>query len=167
MDMQEIQWRPVNNFPDYWVSNTGLIKSLKRDKEHILQPRFNRGGGYLRVKLYLNGKTYVKYVHRLVAEAFLSDYTASLQVNHLDEVKTNNNVTNLEMVTAKENLNYGTRNKRISKPIKCTTTGQIFESQQDASRYLGISHSYISMILKGLRHHTQGLHFEYLNSGDK
>lgn len=166
MDTNKIEWRPVNNFPDYLVSTTGLVKSLKSGKEHILQSATN-GPGYLQVNLYLNGKAQRKYVHRLVAEAFLSDYTASLQVNHLDEVKTNNNVTNLEMVTAKENVNYGTRNERVmkklSKSIKCTTTGQIFESQQSASRQLGISRQSIYKVLKGLLHHTQGLHFEYVN----
>lgn len=61
-----------------------------------------------------NGKRYFFTVHRLVAITYLGDFSnEGLQVNHKDENKINNDVSNLEWCTPLYNCNYGTRNKRI------------------------------------------------------
>ena len=74
--------------------------------------------GYLGVALLKNNKHYHKLIHRLVAQAFIPNPDNKPQVNHIDENKANNHVSNLEWTTAKENCNYGARNERVSKSKK-------------------------------------------------
>ena len=115
-------WKPIKGYEGlYEVSNFGRIKSLKRlvkkwngyrtVPEKILRTQKDR---YISVILNNKGKKRF-FVHRLVAEAFLPNSDNLPCVNHKDENKQNNNVENLEWCDAKYNLNYGTRNERISK----------------------------------------------------
>ena len=119
----------------YEVSNEGNVKSLARDVEWngtirhqpecILKPA-DDGRGYLFVNLYKDGKVKKHIVHRLVAQAFLDNPDGLPQVNHKDEVKTNNFVfvnkdgsvdyekSNLEWCSHEYNCNYGTRNTRVA-----------------------------------------------------
>lgn len=96
----------------YEVWDDGTIFSLK--KNIPLKP-FNKGNGYLGVRLWKNGKCKDYKVHRLVAEYFCEKPTNTNEVNHIDEDKTNNKATNLEWCDRKTNCNYGRRNEKISK----------------------------------------------------
>lgn len=95
--MAEIIWKPVVGYEDYHVSSNGQIKSFKRYKEgKLLTPREDKGG-YLFVTLYKNsiGKTFK--IHRLVLSTFSPiENMESLEVNHIDEDKKNNDITNLQ-----------------------------------------------------------------------
>ena len=103
--MKEI-WKEIKDYEElYWVSNLGRVKS----KRKILKPINSE---YLKVGLSKNGIQTTKYIHRLVAETFLGK--SNLQVNHKDENKHNNCVDNLEWITFKENMNYGTKQDRES-----------------------------------------------------
>ena len=116
--MQRIeQWKPIDGFEDlYAVSSLGRVKSLNYNhtgKEKILKPGKN-SSGYLLVNLYKDRKRKAFKVHKLVAEAFIPNPEGFEQINHKDENKINNCVSNLEFCDCKYNNNYGTRNKRIA-----------------------------------------------------
>lgn len=93
------EWFNIPNHPNYLISKTGYICSLKR--KMIMKPS-RCGAGYL--GLYLDGKK--ELVHRLVALTFIKNPKNKPQVNHIDKDKKNNNVSNLEWVTQSENLRH-------------------------------------------------------------
>jgi hypothetical protein len=110
--MDEV-WKPIKNFDGYYVSNLGRVKSTKQNKEIILKNRTitpNKNNRYYlpyqQVVLYDNGKQNTKMIHRLVAECFLSNLDNKIQVHHIDNDVTNNELKNLEWVTASENVKY-------------------------------------------------------------
>lgn len=146
----------------YQVSNMGRVKSVarlttRRHKtagircyripEKIMKQRVNTAG-YLCVNLHdENGKQVTMMVHRLVASAFIPNPQNLETVNHKDEDKTNNRADNLEWMTIKDNVNYGTgieRNSIIQSKrgvIMLTKDGSTelrrFRNTREAARYLG------------------------------
>ena len=113
--MEEI-WKDKKDYEGlYQVSNCGRVKSIKFGKEKILKQSIRHG--YYCVNLYKNGKHKNYYVHRLVAEAFIDNTDNLSCVNHKDENKQNNVVSNLEWCTHEYNNIYGTRIERCSKPV--------------------------------------------------
>lgn len=113
--MKEI-WKDVKNFEGlYKVSNLGNVKSVKREiisekrtnqkwAEKNIKP-FDNGYGYLVVHLRKNGKRYVRYIHRIVIESFVGNI-GNNDINHKDFNRKNNILSNLEILTRKENINY-------------------------------------------------------------
>ena len=110
----------------YQVSNLGRVRSLDRvtSRGHRLKGRILKTNltkeGYLLVHLSEDGEKQAFSVHRLVATMFVEndDNVNKTQVNHKNETKTDNRAENIEWVTPKENMNYGTRPQRIAK--KCS-----------------------------------------------
>ena len=128
------------------MSNLGRIKNLKSNK--ILKPIPNNYG-YLRINLYKNNKIKQYKIHRLVAYMFIPNNDKSkIEINHLDENKENNNMNNLEWCDRKENVNYGSRNKKssekISKSVICINTGEVYKSTLEAEKKTGINSQSIS-----------------------
>ena len=119
--MEEI-WKDIKDFEGiYQVSSFGRIKSLQmyanggyKKREKILKP-CNNGNGYFIVYLRKDKKRYVKYIHRLVAEAFIFNPNNYKCINHKNEIKTDNKKENLEWCTYKYNNNYGKHNEKLSK----------------------------------------------------
>lgn len=113
-------WKDIPNFEGlYQVSNFGRVRSFLINKNGKLIKIQLTPTGYCHVCLIKNGKQTRRYVHHLVYEAFVGiipkvDWKNELEINHKDENKRNNRVENLELVTHKQNANYGTRNKRSS-----------------------------------------------------
>lgn len=93
-------WKTIQDFTKYEVSDQGEIRNIKTKR--ILKPS-KCANGYLQVHLRRDNKTHFKYVHRLVAEAFLE---GEGEVNHLDGNSSNNSIHNLEWVTHKENIRH-------------------------------------------------------------
>lgn len=88
------EWKIIENFEDYQVSNYGNVRSLKRKRIIILNPRLS-ADGYLRVSLSKNGKSYENRIHQLVINHFGAKEKKET-VNHIDGNKKNNNINNLE-----------------------------------------------------------------------
>ena len=111
--------------------------SMLKFKEHLLTPR-KTTDGYLSVMLYKRGKPTDHKIHRLVAETFISNTLNLPEVNHKNEIKTDNRVENLEWCNHLYNSNYGTRDKRIgdkhAKSVLCIETGIIYSSVAEAGR---------------------------------
>ena len=186
--MREEEYKDVIGYEGlYQVSNKGNVKSLNyrhTGKERILKLRKNNRG-YLQVFLYKEGKAKVYKVHRLVATAFIPNPNNLEQVNHIDEVKTNNIVENLEWCTREYNYHYGTRirrvaeantgnpklskalinNPKLSKPViginKVSGLIVEFPSTHEASRQTGISQGNIAQCCKGKLKSAGGFYWMY------
>lgn len=160
-------WKPVVGFENlYKVSNLGNVKSIYRYKKQLIP--FKQKNGYLSVTIYKDGKKYFKLIHRLVAMAFIPNPLEKEQVNHIDEVKTNNQVENLEWMTSKENMNYGTARARSSKAqgksvIQMTMDGEIlnkFDTENETAITTGANRYKISAVINGHRKSTGGFRWK-------
>ena len=109
-DLPGEEWRDVVDYEGlYQVSNYARVKSLIKKKAKILKANLGIGG-YLRVVLCKNGKKKNHFVHVLVAKAFIPNPENKKQVNRRDGNKKNNHVSNLEWMTAKENIEHAFKN---------------------------------------------------------
>nr|WP_302598403.1 NUMOD4 domain-containing protein [uncultured Cellulosilyticum sp.] len=159
-------FKAVEGFENYLVSNYGRILNL--DTGRILKPRSNNG--YQAVMLCKNGEEKQVFVHRLVAQAFIPNIENKPQVNHIDENKANNHLSNLEWVTAKENINHGTRTERQAK-AKCKPVlvldidyneVGVFDSIKQACEVLSVDRGNASKVASGKQPHTKNLVFAYV-----
>lgn len=170
LTMIEEIWRDVKDYEGkYEVSNYGRVRSLNYGKERVLQQCKN-SCGYLMVPLCKDGKQKLCTVHRLVAEAFIPNPYNLPQVNHINEDKQSNIVTNLEWCNAAYNTNYGTRTERStkanrnhpakSKPVyQYTKDGSFirsYPSTKEIERQTGIHNGSISHCCLGKRKSAGG-----------
>lgn len=120
-------WKQIDGYANYMISNFGNVisianVSIKRNSK-IKGIVFKKlkitvdSSGYTRVSLYKNGTPKSYKVHRLVAEAFIPNRKNLPQINHKDENKQNNKVSNLEWCNSSYNNNYGTRNDKVRKKV--------------------------------------------------
>jgi len=151
--MNEI-WKDIKGYKGlYQVSNLGKIKSIKRNV--ILIPAKNHKG-YLIVSLTKNNDKKTFSLHRLVAETFISNTENKPQVNHINCIKTDNRVCNLEWNTQSENqkhafanglqTNIGNNNPRCRKINQYDLDGNFIKtwnSIYDITQELGYSRSSI------------------------
>lgn len=118
------EWRPIEGYEYYEVSNLGRVRSWidnrwrRRNIPKILS-LYKLSKGYLGVSLNSAPRvSKTTKVHRLVAKAFIPNPNNLPMVNHKDENKTNNCVSNLEWCTNEYNLKYGTARQRIFETIE-------------------------------------------------
>ena len=119
MECTEV-WKNVIGFEEiYQISSFGNLKSFKKNKDGIILKQTNKKGGYFSVVLIFNNKIKYTRIHRLVAESFILNPENKKHVNHIDGNKQNNNVSNLEWNTPKENTNHAiSLNPNIIKGIR-------------------------------------------------
>ena len=190
--MENIEiWKDIENYEGlYQVSNLGRVKSLERDiffpngiiirhmEERILVQYINKYG-YSSVRLCKNGKMKTMTIHRLVALAFIPNPENKPQVNHKDEVKANNVVSNLEWCDAQYNINYGTRTARQiqncnfkfgnnprAKAVFCVELNKTFDCARRAEEELGVNINCIGSACKGKAKTAGGFHWKYADEND-
>ena len=156
-------WEYIEGSDDCYVSSLG---NLRHGEEPIRQ--YYDSEGYLRASVRGVGR---KRVHQFVAQQFIDNPEKKPYVNHINGIKEDNRVENLEWVTPKENsehaassglLNHVPRKSQIVATLMSTHESQIFESQVIAAKELGIDDSEVNKCLKGKRVTSHGYMFSYL-----
>ena len=146
----------------YAITSCGKVWSYRAQK--FLKPVKDKDG-YLCVNLTVKRKAKHCAIHRLVAEAYIPNPENKTDINHIDENKEHNYISNLEWISHKDNCNHGTRNKRIAEknsiPIYCEELDKVFPSAHEVERQLGIDNSHISMCCRGKRKTCGGYHWRY------
>lgn len=145
-------WKGIKGYEGkYQVSNIGEVRSLNYN--HTGKAKKLKQGtdkdGYKTVGLCNNGKEKFYKVHRLVANTFIPNPNNLPQVNHINEVKDDNRVSNLEWCDCKYNNNYGNRTSKASKKTICLNTGEIFNSVREAGRKYNIVPTSITKCCRG------------------
>lgn len=139
-----------------------LDKRYKNPQWKEVQQNSCNEHGYLQIEI--DGQ--IRKWHRIIYIAFNGEIPEGLQVNHIDENKTNNAVSNLNLMTPKENCNYGTRNERGTekkgKKVLCVETGVIYPSMMEAERQTGLCNSHISECCTGKQKTHGGFHWKYI-----
>jgi len=122
--MQEI-WKPAYNSKKWFVSNLGRIKNTnwKNTGKTRLVKQGTNLKGYKTVNINENGKQFPEMVHKIVAEAFIDNPDNKPQVNHINGIKTDNRVDNLEWVTNSENQKHAYKNG-LQKRYKSNNNGK-------------------------------------------
>lgn len=167
-------WRPICNFPNYEVNSSGEVRSINYNHTgvcKILKPSIS-SNGYYGVILVKEGRRFYKAIHRLVAEAFLPNTNKLPCINHKDEDKLNNKVSNLEWCTTEYNIRYGSCIARRANKQKVTRGISVISidndgnevkyiSAKEASRLTGINQGSISKCCKKERGIAGGFKWKY------
>ena len=170
-------WKDITGYEGlYQVSDFGDVRSLNyrhTGQVRVLKQRIYKGG-YLQVHLCKDGKKKLHLVHRLVATAFIENPDNLPCINHKDEDKTNNIVSNLEYCDHAYNNRYGTRiqraaearrndPKRSKKVLQLTLDGKLvmeWSSTAECGRN-GFSRTAISECCNGKRKTHKGYRWVY------
>jgi len=105
-------WKDIKGYEgSYQVSDIGRVKSIKFNKEKMLS-KTKLSNGYLRVSLSKDGKSKTKTIHSLVAESFLNHKSNMyIVVDHINNVKIDNNLSNLQIISQRANSSKDRKNK--------------------------------------------------------
>lgn len=178
------EWRPIAGYEgEYDVSNYGRVRSRGFIQEAVngrrilMKPRLltqqKTKDGYMRIEISKQGRQKKFAVHRLVANAFISNPENKPQVNHIDSDRANNKAENLEWVTASENAvhacKYGFANPDPKLMTECKRKpvvredGEVFPSARAAAKAEGLSAGGVEWHLrKGTAVPRSGLKYQYV-----
>lgn len=120
IELAEERWAPCFEGL-YEVSDRGRVCRIHQRKRRMLKPY--RMGIHLAVSLYKNNVRHARSVHRLVAAAFIGPCPQGKEVNHINGIGTDNQVSNLEYVTRSENVQHALR-LGLFNPQNCSRPGE-------------------------------------------
>ena len=153
----------------YAITEDGQVWSYRSNK---FIKAFNNGYGYYQVCLSKEGKVSKKRIHRLVAEAYIPNPENKCDVNHKDEDKSNNHVSNLEWATRSENVRYGSslaRGIELRKKhygVYCVELNKVYDTMNAAAAATGVKRNNIGYCCRGIQKTAGGYHWEYVDKGE-
>lgn len=168
-------WKKIyydNIETNYSISDVGEVKNDTTG--YILKPAIQQG--YAHVTLYINKKGKRVKIHRLVATAFIPNPNNKPYVNHIDGIRSNNNVENLEWVTASENTQHAvdtglflpTREKSVTQFSLNGEKIATYPSTMEAGRMTNSSPEKIVICCQRKRKTHNGFQWRYTNeAGEK
>jgi len=171
------KWNQIPGYEGYYeINRSGKVRSIdrivkdKRVGEKAISGKeilvCKDAYGYNKCQLWKNKKAYNVGIHRLLGIVFIENPQGKSQINHKNGVRDDNRISNLEWVTASENIKHGyrcnNRQSAVKKRIVCVTNGIMYNSLTEASNSLGVSVSNISSVCRGLREVTNNLKFSYI-----
>ena len=152
-------WKKIKGFENYEVSNYGNVRNiinLKQLKQSITPD------GYCYLNLFKNKKQFTFRVHRLVAIAFIPNKENKPTVNHINAIKTDNKLSNLEWATRKEQSQHCLKlglNNSFKRKVICLETNIIFESAVLAAKHYNINKATLTAKLNGNRKNNTKLRY--------
>jgi hypothetical protein len=167
------QFKKITGYESYTIYKDGRIYSE-------LSKRFIKGSydfyGYKNIKLYKNEIPKAFKIHQLIAIAFIPNPDNKPNINHINGIKDDNRIENLEWCTQKENIQHAWNtglNKTSNKVIKNIKeqgrkrykllidigTGIFYESAVEASMYYNYSHEHITNMIRGVRTNKTNLRY--------
>lgn len=156
-------WKDIPKYEGlYQASNLGRIKRLYKNGKQKILKQVNDVNGYLRVNLSKNNVIKNAQVHRLIAITFLGE--SYLTVNHKDENKHNNKLSNLEYMTIQKNIQYS-KCKTILQFDKKNNFIRKWDSIAQIEETLKINNGNISKCCKGRRKTAGGYVWRYCYGG--
>ena len=176
-------YKIIKDFPVYKISTNGDVYSRYKPKTNIitdewfkLKPVLDKGNGYMLVTLSYNGIKRNKFIHRLLAEAFIPNPENKAHVNHKDGNKLNNDLTNLEWATPKENsihaveMGLTTYIHKMRPVLQLDlNTGEVlgeFISLKQAEVVTGVANQNIHKVCRRKRNHAGGYKWRYKESSE-
>jgi len=187
MSNSNLEFRKVKSVGfRYEVTKDGRIVRNATSKKQLKQQLDK--DGYYRVNLHYKGKYVVKFIHSLVAEAWIGDRPEGYEVDHIDRVRTNNDVSNLRYVTQSEQMKNRTLTQEtydrcrancldwclenVARPTKITKDGVVmeFRSMTKAAEYIADrtnkTTEHVRSKMKKRRAHIYGYDIEYSECRD-
>ena len=160
-------WKDIPDYEGYYqVSNLGQVRTFQQSSDFtdwkILKPTMDKDC-YLSVTLTKNGERKAYKIHRLVISTFspITD-EEKLEVNHINEIRYDNRLENLEWITHKENSNFGNRNVSIGKAVYCINLNKWFPSASFAARETGVNNGSICQVCKGNQKQAGNMDWKYM-----
>lgn len=163
----------LDNFSKYEIyPDEQKVWSYKRNK--YLTPKKTKKG-YLEYSLYDdNNKRHYIRTHKLFWAAVNGEIPNGYQLNHIDENKENNALTNLNLMTQNENNNWGTRNERAKQTLTNGKRSKVILALKDEKIHLvfpslretrrkGFNDGAIYSCIKGRKKHHRGYKWQYLD----